>query len=201
MKLFWSSRSPFVRKVMIMAHQAELADRIERIPAVVTPFTVEPALLAFNPLDRIPTLVTDEGISIFESLAICEYFDSLLDNPVSFPRSVPRLLIHRGHSLGDGLMSLLTLWVMLRWRSGKDLAPEFTESAGLKLRTTLDLLNAEIHNLAETIHLGWATIGAALGYLDFRFPEEAWRSDRANLARWYDGFAQHPAAVATWPSD
>ncbi|HEX6609324.1 MAG TPA: glutathione S-transferase, partial [Hyphomicrobiaceae bacterium] len=37
MKLFWSSRSPFVRKVMVFAHETGLADRIERTQVIVAP--------------------------------------------------------------------------------------------------------------------------------------------------------------------
>jgi glutathione S-transferase len=31
MKLYWSPRSPFVRKVMVCAHELGVADRIEKI--------------------------------------------------------------------------------------------------------------------------------------------------------------------------
>ncbi len=34
MKLHWSSRSPYVRKVMICAYELGLADRIERIHSI-----------------------------------------------------------------------------------------------------------------------------------------------------------------------
>ena len=37
MKLLWSSRSPFVRKVMLVAHEKGLADRIEQVRTIVAP--------------------------------------------------------------------------------------------------------------------------------------------------------------------
>jgi glutathione S-transferase len=36
MKLYWSSRSPYVRKVLVCACELGIADRIERVPAAVS---------------------------------------------------------------------------------------------------------------------------------------------------------------------
>jgi glutathione S-transferase len=71
LQLYWSSRSPFVRKVMVCAHERGLADRIERIPAVVALTRTERSLLPRNPLGRIPTLVLPDGGVLFDSVVIC----------------------------------------------------------------------------------------------------------------------------------
>ena len=42
-------------------------------------------------------------------------------------------------------------------------------------------------------------VGCALGYLDFRYPEEDWRSGRPALAGWYETYAKRPAMQATVP--
>ena len=61
MKLHWSPRSPFVRKVMIFAHEVGLAARIELIRTVVAMSQANRELLRVNPIGNIPTLITDEG--------------------------------------------------------------------------------------------------------------------------------------------
>jgi len=61
MKLHWSPRSPFVRKVMIIAHELGLADRIDCVRTVVATTRPHVPLMEENPLSKIPTLVLDDG--------------------------------------------------------------------------------------------------------------------------------------------
>ena len=77
MKLHWSPRSPFVRKVMIAAHELGLVERIELVRSVADMKRPNPAIMADNPLSKIPTLVFGNGAAIFNSVVICEYLDDL----------------------------------------------------------------------------------------------------------------------------
>jgi glutathione S-transferase len=81
MKLLWSSRSPFARKAMVAAHTVGVADRIVTERVVVTAGKSNPDVMAVNPLNKIPTLVLDDGTTLYGSAVICEYFDSLHDRP------------------------------------------------------------------------------------------------------------------------
>ena len=90
MKLHWSPRSPFVRKVMIAAHELGLVERIERLRTVVAMRDPNLDLLADNPLAKIPTLVLEDGTVLFDSLTICEYFDHLAGGGRLFPPARPR---------------------------------------------------------------------------------------------------------------
>jgi glutathione S-transferase len=38
-----------------------------------------------------------------------------------------------------------------------------------------------------------------LGYLDFRFPQEAWRESCPALARWYEKIVERPSMKQTVP--
>jgi len=89
MKIYGSSRSPFVRKAMVVAHEAGVAGRIEKIPVVVSS-TLKPTaeVMMYNPLNKIPTLLTDEGITLFESVVVCEYLDTTFNKGAKlFPAS------------------------------------------------------------------------------------------------------------------
>ena len=61
MKLYWSSRSPFVRKVMVAAHEVGLAGRIRTERVVVSAAAPNAEVMAVNPLNKIPTLILDDG--------------------------------------------------------------------------------------------------------------------------------------------
>jgi len=110
MKLYWSSRSPFVRKVMVAAHEVGIADRIRTQRVVVAPNNPNIEVMQDNPLSKIPTLVFDDGTSLYDSRVICEYFDTLHDGPKLFPANPDlRWKALRRQALGDGLMEVIVL--------------------------------------------------------------------------------------------
>jgi glutathione S-transferase len=72
-KLFYSQTSPYVRKVMACAIERNINRQIELLPT--NPHLSPPALLAMNPLSKVPCLVTDDGVALFDSPVICEYLE------------------------------------------------------------------------------------------------------------------------------
>src|SRR6516225_10893017 len=89
MKLHWSPRSPFVRKVMIVAHERGLLGRLQCVRTVAAMTTPHAALMRDNPLSKIPTLITDDGMALYDSPVICEYLDSIGTAPKLFPPAGP----------------------------------------------------------------------------------------------------------------
>src|SRR3546814_19192208 len=77
MKLYHSPASPYVRKVMVQAQETGLLDKIEVVPVTTTPMAPDAKVAAANPVKKIPALVTDDGMTLFDSPVICEYLDSL----------------------------------------------------------------------------------------------------------------------------
>jgi glutathione S-transferase len=203
MKLYWSSRSPFVRKVMIAAHELGLAARLEPIPVVVALAQPNPTVMAVNPLNKIPTLILDDGSALFDSTVICEHLDALQGAPRLFPSApAERWPALRWHALGNGMLDGLILW------RGEQMRPDAQRSGGVldalakKTDAALALLEQEADALARApVSIGSIGVAAALGYLDFRFADLAWRTGHPKLAAWYDGFAQRPSMRATEPHD
>jgi len=110
MLLHWSPRSPYVRKVLITAHEAGIADRIENVRTVVAAAEPNVELMKENPQSRLPTLRLADGTSIYDSVVICEYFDSLHTGPKLFPEKYPeRLVALRRHALGDGMLDTMLM--------------------------------------------------------------------------------------------
>ena len=79
MKLFHSTASPFVRKVMVLAYETGLAERLELVSALVSPVNRAEAVVAHNPTGHIPTLLLDDGTALYDSTVICQYLDTLHD--------------------------------------------------------------------------------------------------------------------------
>ncbi len=110
MKLHWSPRSPFVRKVMIVAHELGLTDRITLLRTVVATTKPHLPLMAENPLSKIPTLVLDDGTVLYDSPVVCEYLDSLHAGRKLYPIDrKDRMIALRRQALGDGFLDFLLL--------------------------------------------------------------------------------------------
>ena len=110
MKLFYSSHSPFVRKVRVTAAVLGLDDRIEIVETPTTPVATDPAVVAANPLGKIPALTTDDGETLYDSRVICEYLISLAGNETLLPSGGPaRWAALRLQALADGLMEAAIL--------------------------------------------------------------------------------------------
>lgn len=199
MKLHWSPRSPFVRKVMVAAHELGVAERITTVRTVVAMGAPNAALLPDNPLSKIPTLVLDDGRAIYDSLTIVEYLNDLAGGSL-FPAGAARWEALTRHALGTGLLDLLILFRNELNKPEARRTPEWLSSFGTKTRATLDRLEADAGALAgKPFDVGHIAIGCALSYLDFRFAKDLppWRDGRPTIAAWHAEFAARPSMRAT----
>ena len=202
MKLLWSSRSPFVRKVMVAAHETGLAGRIRTERVVVAANKPNADVMALNPLNKIPTLVLEDGSVLHDSRVICEYLDALHDGPKLFPSNgAARWSVLRSQALGDGLMEVIVLRLGERNRAKEAQSESHLAAYRLKIASALDRIEVEGNGPAGTRDIGQIAIGCALGHLDFRFAADDWRAGRPKLTAWYADFARRPSMQVTEYAD
>jgi glutathione S-transferase len=199
MKLRHNPASPFVRKVMVVAHELGLADKIELLDTVVSPVTTNAPLAGENPLMKIPALVTDDGQVLFDSPVICEYLDSTAGGSKMFPApGKARWTALRQQALGDGILDALILCrYEIAARPEDKRFAGWTDGQMKKAHQGLAALEAE--DLSGPPTIGTITAACTLGYLDFRFPNDGWRSRHPKLAAWYQTVEASPAMQATKP--
>lgn len=200
MKLHWSPKSPYVRKVMVCVHELGLSERIERVRSVAAMLKPNAQLMADNPLSKIPTLVLPDGVALFDSALICEYLDALAGGGL-FPREgMDRWQALRWHAMGNGMLDAAILWRNEREREQPLQA--LIDAFELKMRACLRLLDDEAQALAETpFSIGHIALGCALGYLDYRFESFGWRAFAPRLADWESGLRRRPSFQQTEPID
>jgi glutathione S-transferase len=199
-KLHWSPRSPFVRKVMVVIHERRLYDKIERIRSVASMTVPNETLALDNPLGKIPTLVLDDGSPLYDSRVICEYLNGLGSGPSLFPVDpARRLTALRRQALGDGFLDFMLLWRQERMeRPPERQSPPHLDGFKRKFGWTMAALGKEAPKLAaEELTIGHIAIASALSYLDFRFPDLNWRDVSPPAAAWHKVFAQRSSMVAT----
>lgn len=195
MRLLYSALSPFARKVRVLALEKGLSDRISLEPAA--PYQDE-AVRALNPLNKIPTLVTDDGEAVYDSAVICDYLDGLAE-PRLIPTAQPAR--HRALTLeaaADGMGDAALLVVRERMRPEGEHRQDLLDRQLKAIAAALDLFDGV--NLS-TEHFGVSEIAVAaqLGYLDARKVVD-WRDGRPALAAWFEVVSKRGSMVATDPS-
>jgi glutathione S-transferase len=199
-RLFHSPTSPFVRKVMVLMHEAGLVDRVELVPAGGNPLQPGTMPLARNPLGKVPTLERDDGPALYDSRVICRYLDATAGAGL-YPEP-PRLWeVLTLEATADGMMDAAVLMVYgARLRPAELAFAPWAEGQWAKVGRALDALEARwLAHLAGPVDMGQIALGCALGYLDFRHAERGWRDGRPGLAAWEAGLAARPSMQATQP--
>jgi len=197
-KLYYSPTSPYVRKVMACAITRGLDNGIEKIPC--NPHQSPPALLADNPLSRVPCLVTNDGLALFDSPVICEYLDSLGDERPLFPsHGAPRWRALKLQAMGDGILDAAVPCRGELVKPREDARDAQIARFKAAMHRTVDALESDPpHKLVD---IGSIAVACALGYLDFRFGPEPWRPGHPNLTAWYEAFAENPGIAQTIPKE
>ncbi len=198
MKLRYSAASPFARKVAMAGHVLGLADRIELVDADHDPGD---AIRSRNPLNKIPLLVADDGMAIFDSVVISEYLDHVAGGGRIIPvEPKARFQALTLQALADGMMDAAIL-VMYegRFREDHQHSPRWVGMQQKKVDQGLDALEADLPGAG--VDVGTIAVAAALGYFDFRF-KGAWRATHPKLVAWFDDFvARVPGFAKTQPGD
>jgi glutathione S-transferase len=204
MQLFYTKFSPFSRKVLVLAHERGLIDRIELVATEVgthvaldTP--AHAALAARNPLMKIPALVLDDGNTLYDSRTICEYLDSLHDGePVLPADKAMRWQALRLQAIGDGIVDAA---ILLRFEDARPSPPwpEWQASQTRRIVQALGQLEKDAAAFSAALDIGQIAVACALGYLDFRFDHLQWRNGRPCLAAWFEAFNARSSMRRTAP--
>lgn len=179
-KLLYAPASPYSAKVRMAAALGGIALDTEVVDTGANP----PVLVDANPLGKIPTLITEDGITVYDSRVITQYLNRLSGNRI-FPRNpAKRLEAERLEALADGICdSLLTIIYERRWRPEEKVHEPWIDRQWEKANRGLDVLNANPPKLPKTITVGQIAVRAMIGYLDLRFPGK-WEKGRGKLRRW-----------------
>lgn len=197
MILYGSTRSPFVRKVAIALYELGLFDAVDFRPVVVSSTSGDEMVSALNPLGQIPTLVTNDGAAIHDSLVICAYLNDLTPARALLPQGPTRWDVLSRHAVGNGMTETLVKLFTERRRTGDPLHSLFAEQFSRKVMAALPGVERYCTaRPAGRFDLGDIAISGALAYADFRFPALDWRAGHAAIAAFHDEVSARPSVLA-----
>ena len=198
MKLYYAATSPYVRKVMACAITRGLDGRIQLHNS--NPHASPADLVADNPTSKVPCLVTDDGLSLYDSPVICEVLDSLGDAPPLYPASgAARWRALKFQAMGDGILD-----AAVPCRGELQRPKEAARDAAIArykaaMSRTVDALEADLPH--RHVDIGSIAVACALGYLDFRYASDPWRPGHPKLAAWFEEFSKNPGIAQTVPKE
>lgn len=203
MQLFYSTASPFARKVLVAAREAGVIDQIEILTAAASPVDRNKDISVANPTGKIPTMILGDGRTLFDSRVICEYIDGLSNNIKLFPAHPDtRIAALTLQALGDAMMDASILVRYEAFMRPEDLRwDQWSQGQTGKVTASLDYLEAQcLEILNGPITIGHVAIGCALSYIEFRGILDDWKTGHDGLAEWYSRFSQRDSMKATEPS-
>jgi glutathione S-transferase len=189
--------SPFGRKVNIAAYVLHLSGEIMIEPADLA--DAADSIRRQNPLGKIPTLILEDGSTLFDSRVILEYLDHRAGGGKIIPReTAARFNALRLQALADGMTDAQILLIYEgRFRPPEHHVKRWTDYQADKIRRGMAALEADPPALDPVPNVGQIALACFLGHRDLRFPG-TWRVDHPQLVAWLDRFsAQVPAFAAT----
>lgn len=196
MKLLYTKRSPYARKVKVIAIEKQID--MDYVTEDLTKKSQE--LIKSNPLGKIPALILDDGQVIVDSPVICEYLDSLKETRMFIPQSgKDRIKILHWQALADGLMDVTVGLYMEKVRHPSDFNKDFVFAQEDNIKRTLEFFEANVSELKE-LSLASVSVACAIGYLLFRLPALFERDKYKKLAKWFDEFSKRPSMAETVPT-
>ncbi|MEQ1591747.1 MAG: glutathione S-transferase [Thiobacillaceae bacterium] len=200
MKLVTSLTSPYGRKARIVLLEKKISFQLQ----VENPWLQGSPVATFNPLGKVPVLVLEDGVSVFDSRVIVEYLDTLTPVAHLIPREAKARMMVRGvEALADGMVDAAVAVYLERRRAPERQDADWIALQEQTVQRGLDALGEALGE--KTLFLGTdmtlADIACvcALGYLDLRFPHISWREAHPNLARLADKFAERASFKETVP--
>jgi glutathione S-transferase len=204
MKLIGATSSPYVRKVRIVMAEKKLDYEF----VLEDVWSAETSISQSNPLGKVPCLVMEGGEALFDSRVIVEYLDTL--SPVG--KLIPavgreRAEVKTWEALADGVLDAAVLARLEANWVGRKKAERSQAWIDRQLSKINASLKAMSQGLGEKpfcagIYLSLAdiSVGCALGYLDFRFPQIDWRTPHPNLAKLHEKLMTRPSFIDSKPA-
>lgn len=201
MKLLSATPSPYARKVRIALAEKNLA--FELLTEV--PWNSDTSTPKYNPLEKLPVLILDDGGTVYESRYILEWLEIRHPQPPLFPADAEaRLAAQRLEVLADGVCDAFVLLFFERMRPEAMRSKAWMERQTRKIHGGLGeiarLVPADApYCVGDRFGLADIAVGTVLDYMSVRFAELDWRGRHPHLGDVLDRLSQRPSFATTKP--
>jgi len=199
MKLVGSRTSPYVRKIRVILAERKLPYEFIEESA----WNADTTVPRYNPLNKVPALVMDDGESIYDSAVISEYLDAISGGSLLPKEAVARARARRDEALGDGIADAGITAFLERKREPSRQDDAWIARQMSKVDAGVEALARELgartYLGGEQLTLGDIACACALFWAEFRMPELGLRGLHDNLKSWAERMEARPSFSSTRP--
>ncbi|ABP58829.1 glutathione S-transferase [Enterobacter sp. 638] len=199
MKLIGSYTSPFVRKISVLLLEKGITFEFVN----EQPYNAENGVAQYNPLGKVPALLTDDGECWFDSPIIAEYIELLGIAPAMVPREPKAALtVRQIEALADGIMDAALASVREQARPAAQQSETELLRQREKINRSLDRCEQLLEDgsvKTDTLNLATIAIACAVGYLNFRHVSPGWCVERPLLVKLAETLFQRESFARTEP--
>ena len=195
MRLYISGNSPYARKTRIVARETGLISQIEEITV-----TSLEDLQEAGPGEKIPVLICEDGARLCESMIINGYLNELAHGQL-LPKNPSQLRnCLEIESVGSMLMdSIFARSLENNQRKEHERSETILKREQHRTQRCLDRLDQLSIDFEESVTLASVAVVSALGYANWRAPEDNWADGREDLENYFNHFMRRPAFAETAP--
>lgn len=192
--------SPYARKVRIALAEKGIPFELR----TEVPWDSTTATPQYNPLEKLPVLITEDGEGIYESRYILEWIEAKFPTPTMLPDELDdRLFARKVEVVADGVCDACVLMFWERHRAEADQSQPWVARQMRKVEGGLKALAAWTGDrefvVGDRFGLADIATGTVVKYLDVRFPDLPWRASHPDLAAFSDRMEQRPSFAGTTP--
>ena len=200
MRLISATPSPYARKVRIALAEKGIPFQLQ----TEVPWDSTTTIPQYNPLEKLPVLILDDGSAVYESRFILEYLEAKHPEPPLLPDDIDgKLAARQVEVLCDGVCDAFVLLFWERHRATDHQSQEWMARQQRKIDGGLAALDRiagdREYVVGDRFGLADIAAGAVLGYLSVRWPEYDWRGRHPNLAALSERLEQRASFRASVP--
>ena len=200
LRLISATPSPYARKIRIALAEKNIPfELMTEIPWNSTTRTP-----LYNPLEKLPVLLLEDGDSVYESRFILEWLEVHYPDPPMLPSGInERLAARKVEVVCDGVCDAIVLLFWERYRAAEHRSTEWMARQLRKvdggMRALAEWAEDREFVIGDRFGLADIAVGTVCGYLDVRFAEFPWRIRHPNLATLSDRLERRPSFQGSVP--
>ena len=204
-RLFGARTSPFARKIRIVLAEKNISFDYHPESTVGERGKASNTIIHHNPLGKVPVIVVDGKLDIYDSRVIEEYLEWLVPAPALLPpEGMDRVMVKRWEAMADGICDAGGIWMKERRRK-ENPNQENIDLQARKFERGIEQASRQLggnqwcHGNAYS--LADIAIGSAFAWMCMRHPQKAgeWKKQYANLEALHDRLMQRSAFASTIP--
>jgi len=201
LQLISATPSPYARKVRIVL--AEKGIPFELLTEVPWDSTTKTPL--YNPLEKLPVLILEDGSAVYESHYILEYIEAKfpMTTPMLTAETDEKLFAKKVEVVVDGMCDALVLLFFEKQRTQGTQSEEWKARQMRKVdggfKALAEWVGKKQFIIGDKFGHADVAVGSVCGYIDVRFSEYPWRKNYPDLAKYIDGLNERESFKETVP--